>query len=137
ISAGRFTVLEVEGQAALEAELQRLNPAELLVAEGNSLPPALGKRRGLRQRPAWECDLDGARRALCRHFGTDNLDGFGCAGLGPAIQAAGCLLQYARETQHNELPHIRSLRVEQPGDSLILDAASRRNLEIEFNLSGG
>src|SRR5690606_21957601 len=127
-------VLEVDGHAAMEAELQRLNPAELLVAEGSELPATVFKRKGLRQRPAWEYDLDGARRALCRHFATDNLDGFGCAGLGPALQAAGCLLNYARETQHNELPHLRSLRVEQPGDSLILDAASRRNLEIEFNL---
>src|SRR5690606_24628484 len=63
ISAGRFTVLEVEGSAAMEAELQRLNPAELLVAEGCELPAAAGKRKGLRQRPAWEYDLDGARRA--------------------------------------------------------------------------
>ncbi|HHX82235.1 MAG TPA: DNA mismatch repair protein MutS, partial [Pseudomonadaceae bacterium] len=136
ISAGRFTVLEAESSSAMEAELQRLNPAELLISDDNSLPAAVLQRKSLRQRPVWEFDLDGARRSLCRHFATDNLDGFGCAGLTLAIQAAGCLLNYARETQHNDLPHCRSLRVENVSDSLILDAVSRRNLEIEFNLGG-
>jgi DNA mismatch repair protein MutS len=137
VSSGRFSVLEATGEAALVSELNRLNPAELLVPEIMQLPAPLAGLRGLRRRPAWEYDHDSALRLLTRQFGTDNLDGFGCAGMDRALMAAGCVLNYARSTQHSELPHCRSLRVENAGDSLILDAISRRNLEIEFNLGGG
>ncbi len=136
VSSGRFSVLETQGEAGLVSELQRLNPAELLVPDTMTLPPPVATLRGLRQRPGWEYDHDSALRLLQRQFGTDNLDGFGCAGMDRALMAAGCVLNYARSTQHGELPHCRSLRVENAGDSLILDAISRRNLEIEFNLGG-
>jgi DNA mismatch repair protein MutS len=136
VSSGRFTILETDNESTMEAELQRLDPAELLVPDTLGLSALLKARRGLRSRPAWEFDFDSALRALTRQFGTDNLDGFGCSGMIVAIQAAGCLLNYARSTQHNDLPHCRSLRVELAEDSLILDAISRRNLEIEFNLGG-
>jgi DNA mismatch repair protein MutS len=137
LSSGRFSVLETSGETGLLSELQRLNPAELLVPESLLLPEGLESRRGLRRRPDWEYDHDSALRLLKRQFGTDNLDGFGCAGMDLALMAAGCVLNYARSTQHSELPHCRSLRVENAEDSLILDAISRRNLEIEFNLGGG
>lgn len=136
VSSGRFTVLEAENATAMQAELHRLNPAELLIAQGMSVSTQLAARKGLRQRPDWEFDYESAVRSLTRQFGTDNLEGFGCSGMTLAIQAAGCLLNYARQTQHNELPHCRSLQVENSRDSLILDAVSRRNLEIEFNLAG-
>jgi len=136
VSSGRFSVLETQGETGLVSELQRLNPAELLLPEAMTLPPQVANLRGLRQRPSWEFDHDSALRLLTRQFGTDNLDGFGCAGMDHALMAAGCVLNYARSTQHGELPHCRSLRVENAGDSLILDAISRRNLEIEFNLGG-
>ncbi|MDR0779479.1 MAG: DNA mismatch repair protein MutS [Pseudomonadales bacterium] len=136
VSTGRFSVLETESETGLLAELSRLDPAELLVPDTMTLPHMLAKRRGLRKRPAWEYDLDTALRSLTRQFKTDSLDGFGCAQLTYAIQAAGCLLNYARETQLSELPHCQSLRVEHAGDSLILDAISRRNLEIDLNLAG-
>jgi len=137
VSSGRFTVLETDDAGSMLAELQRLDPAELLVPDTLVLPPQVAERRGLRSRPAWEYDHDTALRSLTRQFGTDNLDGFGCQGMALAIQAAGCLLNYARSTQLNQMPHCRSLRVEQTEDSLILDSVSRRNLEIEFNLGGG
>jgi len=136
LSSGRFTVLELEGETALLAELSRLNPAELLVPEAVQMPAPVAQRRGLRKRPGWEFDGDTALRLLTRQFNTDSLEGFGCAHLTYAIQAAGALLHYARETQQNELSHCRSLRVEQLTDSLILDAISRRNLEIDLNLNG-
>jgi len=136
VSTGRFTVLETQGESALLAELSRLNPAELLVSETWTLPPALLNRPGLRRRPAWDFDPDTALRSLTRQFGTQDLGGFGCAHLTLAIQAAGCVLNYARETQLSELAHCRGLRVENAEDSLILDAISRRNLEIDINLAG-
>ena len=136
VSSGRFIVLETASESGMLAELNRLNPAELLIADSLPLPPALEQRRGLRKRPGWDFDLDTALRSLTRQFGTEGLEGFGCAHLHLALRAAGCVLNYARETQHNELAHCQSLRVENAEDSLILDAISRRNLEIDINLAG-
>ncbi|TDQ36845.1 DNA mismatch repair protein MutS [Thiopseudomonas denitrificans] len=137
ISSGRFQVQEVTGETALLAELGRYNPAELLLPEDWHLLDRLPQQRTRQQRPAWEFDIDSARKALCQQFGTKDLRGFGCDGLGLALGAAGCLLQYAKDTQRTALPHIRRLNHEQASDSVVLDAATRRNLELDQNLSGG
>jgi DNA mismatch repair protein MutS len=73
---------------------------------------------------------------LCEQFGTHNLDGFGCTDLPVAVAAAGCLLQYAKNTQCSALPHLTSLKVERQEETILLDATSRRNLELEYSLSG-
>ncbi len=137
ISGGRFKVSEVRGENDLVAEIERIKPAELLVNEHLLLPPALENRPGLRRRPVWEFDSDTCYRQLTSHFQTRDLRGFGCEELPLAIQAAGCLLAYAKDTQRSALPHIQRMSAELPGDALILDAASRRNLELDRNLSGG
>ena len=137
ISSGRFFVLEVTDAATLSGEIHRINPAEILAPDALDLPADVARHRGLRLRPGWEFDLDSATRSLCRQFGTDSLEGFGVTGMDCAVQAAGCLLAYARETQQTDLPHIHALRVEQLDDSLVLDSISRRNLEIDRNLAGG
>ena len=137
IAGGRFLLGEVTGKEALLGELERIRPAEILV--NSDLPDILkpGSRAALRRRNPWEFDIDGAVRALTGHFGTRDLSPFGCEALPLATQAAGCLLQYARETQRGELPHLQSLQIEQPDDAVILDAASRRNLELDTSLSDG
>ena len=86
--------------------------------------------------PPWHFETDTAERLLCKQFGTQDLAGFGCADLHAAIGAAGCLLQYVRDTQRNALPHIESLQTEQHADGLLIDAATRRNLELESSLAG-
>ena len=136
LSTGRFRVLEVSGEEALVSELQRLDPAETLYHEHIFLPE-ITARNGARSQPAWEFDLDSARRGLNTQFQTHDLQGFGCDDLPLAIGAAGCLLQYVKDTQRGNLPHIRSISHENRADSVILDAATRRNLEIDVNLSGG
>jgi DNA mismatch repair protein MutS len=136
LASGRFTVVEVEGDEALAAELARLQPAELLVPETGA-PPAGAPGAAVRRRPPWHFDPEAAGRLLAGHFGTRDLAGFGCAGLPAAVGAAGSLLVYARETQRSALPHVRGLRVERREDSLVVDAVARRNLEVEVNLSGG
>jgi DNA mismatch repair protein MutS len=136
LSSGRFSVLEVEGESEMLAALQRLDPAELLVPESLSLPPALEGRRGLRRQSDWLFDLDGANRALCDQFQCQDLRGFGCAHLEAAITAAGVLIEYARDTQRSRLPHVTALGVESRDDAVVIDAASRRNLEIDTNLGG-
>ena len=137
LSAGRFSVLEVDTEDALQTEIDRVNCAELLISETSHWPKAITERAGIRKRPDWDFDLDSALRSLKQQLQTDSLDGFGCQNLSSAIRAAGCLLHYAKETQFSELPHCQSLRVEQNEDSLILDSISRRNLEIDSNLNGG
>ena len=137
LAGGHFSVTELVGHEALAGELQRLQPAELLVPDSESLPEALQRANGLRPRPPWEFELDTATRLLCEQFGTRDLAGFGCADLELALRAAGCLLQYARDTQRSTLPHVSSLVTESRDDGVILDAATRRNLEIDRNLAGG
>ncbi len=136
ISSGRFSVLEVNGQDALADELERLKPSELLYDE-TKRSDLLANQSCARPMPPWHFDLDTATRLLTEQMGTRDLSGFGCEKLDIALAAAGCLLQYAQDTQRTALPHIQSIKVEQRDETVLLDQASRRNLELEFNLSGG
>jgi DNA mismatch repair protein MutS len=137
LASGRFSVMQLEGEEALAGELGRLRPAELLVSDEAPALPLWESHPGLRRRPPWSFDPVSAHRLLTSQLGTQDLSGFGCEGLSVALGAAGCLLQYAKDTQRAALPHIRALQVERREDSIILDAATRRNLEIDQNLSGG
>jgi DNA mismatch repair protein MutS len=134
LSAGHFTVMEVADAEALDAELERLRPAELLASDGAL--PLIGLERTWRLRPAWHFELDAASRGLTEQFHTHDLSGFGCADKPLAIAAAGALLGYVRETQRAALPHLRSLRTEERDEALIMDPATRRNLELDESLTG-
>ena len=133
LASGRFALIEVRGQALLHSEMERLRPAELLVSEDCRLNLP---KMPLRKQPPWYFEVDTARRLLTQQFGTHDLSGFGCEHLTAALGAAGCLLQYARETQRTQLPHIQGLHWERREDSIFLDAASRRNLELDSRLIG-
>ncbi|WP_179280375.1 DNA mismatch repair protein MutS [Pseudomonas syringae] len=137
ITSGNFSVLEIKGWENLLAELERINPVELLIPDDWPQGLPAEKRRGARRRAPWDFERDSAHKSLCQQFSTQDLKGFGCETLTLAIGAAGCLLGYAKETQRTALPHLRSLRHERLDDTVILDAASRRNLELDTNLSGG
>ncbi len=141
ITSGRFNVCEIKHKAQLYAELERLQAVEILLAENDPLYDELNNTLNnsicLRQQPPWWFDFDSANRLLNAQFGTNDLSGFGCEDLNTAVMAAGCLLQYTQDTQRAALPHISGLHVENTDDVIVLDAASRRNLEIEINLSGG
>lgn len=136
LSSGRFNVLEVDGDSELLSELMRLDPAELLVPESHTLPTSLAERRGLRRQSDWLFDLESATRVLHDQFGVQDLRGFGCAHMQAGIIAAGVLIDYARDTQRSALPHVTSIGVENRDDAVVIDAASRRNLEIDTNLTG-
>ncbi len=136
LSAGDFAVSEVTGTEALDSELGRLAPAELLVNEDAAIAARLLEHTGTRRRPPWHFEAQAARDALLAQFGVHDLSGFGCAELPLAIGAAGAALEYLRETQRTALPHLRGLRTEHHDAAVILDAASRRNLEIERALDG-
>jgi len=137
ITSGRFTLNQFPAEETLQAELQRLDPAELLYPDGFAYLHHLGQRRGLRRRPEWEFELGTARKLLCQQFGTRDLIGFGVEHANCGLAAAGCLMQYVKDTQRTQLPHIRSIGLEQTDQMVILDAATRRNLELTVNLAGG
>ncbi|WP_425445062.1 DNA mismatch repair protein MutS [Zobellella endophytica] len=136
VSTGRFVINQFREEEALTAELQRTQPAELLYPEGFGWFPLIEQRKGLRRRPEWEFDLGTARHLLCQQFGTRDLVGFGVEQSATALCAAGCLLQYVKDTQRTALPHINGIRLERGQDMVIMDAATRRNLELTLNLSG-
>ncbi|MES9991498.1 MAG: DNA mismatch repair protein MutS [Candidatus Thiodiazotropha sp.] len=135
LASGRFTIQQLNGLEALSGELERLSPAEILLDEDSNLPETLALLKGVTRRPAWHFDLDSAERLLSKQFGTRDLGGFGCQDTPLAVAAAGCLLQYVEETQFGTLPHIRGLRVEHREQNVIIDAATRRNLELVHSLS--
>ncbi len=137
ISSGRFVLSEMQGLDALTSEIGRIQPAEILLQEELTKVEAALNHPAKRRRPIWEFELENATRILTEHFNTRDLCAFDCEDLSAALQAAGCLIQYARETQKSDLPHIQGIQVERQEDSVILDAASRRNLELDINLAGG
>ena len=136
LAGGRFLLSEVADAEALASELARLTPAETLVGEDVAWPTFVTELPGLRKRAPWHFDADTAQRQLCRFFGTKDLSGFGCAHLPLAIAAAGCLLGYVEETQKSALPHLSGLAVENAAETIALDAATRRNLELDTHPSG-
>ncbi|MDD5631590.1 MAG: DNA mismatch repair protein MutS, partial [Methylococcales bacterium] len=136
LTSGRFVLQQVDSESQLLSELGRLNPAELLFSEDWPLPATLQQRSGLCRRPPWHFDPESARQRVLKQFNTLDLKGFGCDNLAAAIAAAGALLQYIDDTQQGALPHIQGIRTESSADSILLDASSRRNLELDYHPSG-
>jgi len=137
IGSGRFIVNQFKHTETLQAELQRLNPAELLYPENFESLEFIEHLQTIRRRPEWEFDLNTSKTTLNKQFGTKDLIGFGVEKAEFALCAAGALLQYIKDTQRTSLPHLQSIKLEQSIDTVILDAATRKNLELTQNLSGG
>ena len=136
MASGRFCVFEVDGHEALASELQRLSPKEILLSEDFPARDIITLERGVSELGPWHFDYESSYRQLIQQFNTKDLSGFGCEALTAAIASAGALLQYAKDTQRSALPHIQSISVEQRDDSVLIDGATRRNLEIDQNLNG-
>ncbi len=143
VSTGEFFVCEMDA-GGLGDELERLAPAETLVAD-NAMTPGSGLEKLLDQRAVgivtkrdgYHFDPDRAARLLMEHFQVSTLDGFGLADAEAAVSVAGALLQYLQETQKASLGHISSLRLIDPGDYLVLDRVTQRNLELTHPLLHG
>ncbi len=148
VSTGHFLVSEValnQGWEALLDALSRMQPAELLlpqtvVEEESGLVQAISRQLEpicLTPRQDTHFEATAAERTLHEHFRTVNLAGFGCGDFTLALQAAGALLGYIQETQKTDISHIDRLTPLHSGDFLIIDDASRRNLELTETLIGG
>jgi DNA mismatch repair protein MutS len=144
VSTGEFLAWEAAdggpaGHDALADRLRAFSPVEIVHAEG--LPGVdLLRRTGeatWTSRDAWNFEPRSATSLLESHFGVASLDGFGFRDRPAAVAAAGGLLQYVRDTQNCGLEHIDGLRCHEPARHLLLDPATRRNLELERSLRDG
>ena len=137
LADGRFTLSQSRDMNSLLDELARLQPAELLISEGCELSQHPGiARNNVTPRNPWHFDPARAEASIKRQYQVLELEGLGLAGLTAASAAAGALLQYVNETQSTALLHLQPIKVEHRSDSLILDAVTRRNLELEQDLRG-
>lgn len=137
ISTSEFLLHECRSLDEFLSELTRINPVELLISDDSDLDNAIISTLKAKRRPPWEFDYNSAINQLCEQFNTQDLEGFGITNTyKTALQAAGCLLQYIKYTQRNTLPHIKAIKIAKTTDTIQLDAATRRNLELTQNLQG-
>lgn len=135
LAAGTFILSEI-AVGLLSQEIERIAPSEILFADDfQHTAISLSKVAKKRLSP-WQFDFDSAFSTLTKQLNTYDLNGFGCASLNPAICAAGALLDYVKHTQRTTLPHINAISVEATSAYIQLDAATRRNLEIDMTLRG-
>jgi len=133
LASGSLTIAETPA-ARLAAELERLQPAEILLA--HEVEIGWSGRAAVKRLDAWQFDNASARRELARQFGTADLSGYGCDGMDRAVGAAGALVAYCRRTQQSALPHVTGMRVERESEFVAMDAPTRRNLEVTETISG-
>jgi len=130
LASGTLRVAEVAPQA-LDNELRRIAPAEVLVSDGVNFQGYFTTRL-----PEWHFDVESGRKKLLKQLGAASLAGFGCDDLTLAIGACGALLEYAAKTQGQALAHVTAVTAERAGEYVRLDAATRRNLELTETLRG-
>ncbi len=135
LSSGEFVLSEV-AKGHLAQELERINPAEIVCADNVQHEAITQHKAPKKHIAAWQFDLETATHVLTQQLNTIDLKGFGCAELTVAVSAAGALLEYVKHTQRTALPHIVALSVEQTSQYIQLDAATRRNLEIDTTIRG-
>ena len=128
--------MEADDADGAQSEIERLGPAEILLCEGAPELAPLREHPALRRYPPWHFDADSARRILVEQFGTHDLSPFELEDRPLATGAAGALVVYARDTHGGALPHVTTVRFERHDDALVLDATTRRNLELTRSLSG-
>ncbi len=135
VASGDFSVQQLSELGAVQAEIARLAPAEMLLSDDSKLHELFNAKPITRRSP-WLFDTEACRALLLEHFGTKHLKAFGCDAMPAAISAAAVALGYARETHVNGLPQIKQLRVEHADNTIVLDPGTRRHLELTESMSG-
>jgi DNA mismatch repair protein MutS len=133
LGSGDFLLQAFRSGDGLLAEIERIKPAEIILQEHSELNFA---GQLTHSQPGWLFDFESAQRLLTEQFGTKDLSGFGCEAIPSAVCAAGALLQYVKDTQKTSLPHLTGLRVQQHHEYIVVDANSRKNLEIDQSIDG-
>ncbi len=142
LAACDATTGELELQSLCTSELPgewlRLEPRELLLPAASAPPrDSLPEGALVTERPRRTFDSDRANRRLCDQLGVATLDGFGVEVVGSALGAAGALLAYLSESWPGAMAHLRPPRVVRASGHMMLDAQTRRNLELFSPNRGG
>jgi DNA mismatch repair protein MutS len=138
ITTGEFAVTEIEAAdllTALRSELIRLNPAETLVPDNLEFNDGLPGH--ITRWTAWRFETGRCHETLLRHFQVGALDGFGLRGMNQAVRAAGAIIQYLQETQPTALRLLTGINTYSLEEFMVLDAATRRNLELTETIRSG
>ena len=133
LGSGDFLLPTFDTENELLSEIERLQPAEIIIEEQSKIR---FDGRVVQTQPEWIFEFDSAYRLLTEQFGTKDLTGFGCDDSLTAVCAAGGLLQYIKDTQRKALPHITGLRIQRHDEYIVVDAISRKNLEIDQSIDG-
>lgn len=139
ISTGEFFASEIPA-SELAATLETLAPAEILVSKPQhqsimAILERLPEQPAITRLEEWIFEREFAAETLLRHFKTQSLKGFGVEDFTVGLTAAGAALHYISETQRGAAMQIRSLAVFNPSEFMMLDHATRRNLEITFSMN--
>lgn len=135
LASGELRLLEV-ALDRLEREVERIRPAETLIADSQADAVKGLPHGALTRLPDWHFDIAAGTQRIRDQLGVTQLSAFGCDDLAPALGAVGALLQYAAATQGQSLRHVQRLIVERESAYIGLDSATRRNLEITETLRG-
>lgn len=133
LSSGEFVLSTFSSLEAMLGEVARLTPAEIIIPEGLEIEISA---QLLRPIGPWLFEYNSAKTLLIEQFGTKDLSGYGCEEEYAATSAAGALLHFVKDTQRKTLPHINGIRVQRDDDYVVLDAATRKNLEINESIDG-
>ncbi|MCH2181963.1 MAG: DNA mismatch repair protein MutS [Mariniblastus sp.] len=138
LSTGRFVATVAKPEKVADI-LARLDVREILCLEGEmDFVRSASSNAMLTTRPGWSFALDHASNGLLKQFGVSSLEGFGLgAGDRPGIRAAGGILEYLNETQKSRLEHVDGLIPYRPSDSVEIDQATWRSLEISRTIRTG
>ncbi|GHO45269.1 DNA mismatch repair protein MutS [Ktedonospora formicarum] len=143
VSTGEFLVTWFRAEelpVALDAELQRLNPVECLLADGSNREAFHFPTRTitLTDCPVSFFTFEAAQERLCKLFGVQSLEAYGCAHVPQAVSAAGAIVAYLEKMNGGLLPLLTSLRSYNTTNYMVLDAHTQRNLELlQGTRSGG
>lgn len=137
ITNGEFLMDACSCLNTLLAEIERIHPKEILLRETSTLADKLDSQYAIQYRPEWDFDGTSGQQQLCQQFQTKDLQGFGILHQPHGLCAAGALLQYVKYTQRQTLPHIQRLRLASHHDTVMIDATTRKNLELVTNTQGG
>ncbi len=139
LASGRLRLGEGDDDASLAAELQRLQPAEVLVAEGSDtdlIESMVGEHTPCRHLPPWHFERHAAYEWLCDHFKVKDLASFALDTDDASLAPAGAVMRYAQSMVSADLSHVDTLKKITHGEYLVLDAATRRHLEIDQHPDG-
>ncbi|MEP6782279.1 MAG: DNA mismatch repair protein MutS, partial [Acidobacteriota bacterium] len=144
LSTGEFDVAEYsgpDGLAALQSEIAVLRPREIVVASGYdvaaAIPVIAQMAVPITEIDGWHFEMESARQTLLDQLRVQSLEGFGLERRQAAICAGGALVRHLRDTQKAELAHVRTVRLRQFADGLLIDPITLKHLEIVQAMDGG